>query len=200
MGDTNGCTPCMGMRSSATLAPTLASPLGCASTDQHKTLDERSLFYCSWPRGSHKALYWYWMTLNTGKSPELEIRVNHNLCSYKKNKKRIPLYTSTSAHPSKLPWRSLLLTNLFWVIAFPIRALSHRSTVKTRASLGPSTLTMFSDIISWIHQPLMTARYMGYALVSTWTDSIYAFSLNGIIKGRDFISKVSGENTFQFKK
>lgn len=46
----------------------------------------------------------------------------------------------------------------------------------------------------------MIARYMGYALVSTWTDSIYAFSLNGIIKGRDFISKVSGENTFQFKK
>lgn len=52
----------------------------------------------------------------------------------------------------------------------------------------------------------MTARYIGYTLVSTWKDfqftwsSIYSFRLNGVIKGRDFISKVSGENTFQFNK
>lgn len=38
------------------------------------------------------------------------------------------------------------------------------------------------------------------ALGQTLSSSIYAFSLNGVIKGRDFISKVSGENSFQFNK
>jgi len=52
----------------------------------------------------------------------------------------------------------------------------------------------------------MTARYIGYTLVSTWkgfqfiSSSIYSFRLNGVLKGHDFISKVSGENTFQFSK